>query len=86
MTQNSVNTIDTLLRDQFQTLDAVGQTLALDEDRWRRILLIDRQEWRQWLGFLDDGPLPARPAAPVMLRRLAAASFRVATVAERHAA
>lgn len=74
-----------LLRDQFQALDSVGAPLALDEERRRRILLIDRQSWAQWLRFLRNGPLPAQPAVPVMLRRLAAATFRLATVAERHA-
>jgi hypothetical protein len=75
-----------LLRDQFQALDSVGSQLSLDEERRRRILLIDRQAWPHWLRFLRNGPLPAQPAVPVMLRRLAAATFRLATVAERHAA
>ena len=74
-----------LLRDQFQTLDSVGAQLAMDEERRRRILLIDPQAWPQWLRFLRNGPLPAQPAVPVMLRRLAAATFRLAAVVERHA-
>ena len=74
-----------LLRDQFQTLDRVGVQLSLNEDRRRRILLLDHQEWPQWVRFLRNGPLPAQPAVPVMLRRLAAATFRLATVAERQA-
>ena len=76
----------TLLREQFQALDSVGSQLALDEERRRRILLIDRQAWPQWLRFMRDGPLPAQPAVPVMLRRLATATFRLAAVAERQAA
>ena len=75
-----------LLRDQFQALDSVSAELALDEERQRRILLIDQQAWPQWARFLRNGPLPAQPAVPVMLRRLAAATFRLASVAERHAA
>ena len=75
-----------LLRDQFQTLDSVGQALSLDEEKRRRILLLDRQEWPQWARFLRNGPLPEQPAVPVMLRRLAAATFRLAAVAERQAA
>lgn len=74
-----------LLRDQFQVLDSVGVPLALNEERRRRILLIDRQAWPQWLRFLRNGPLPAQPEVSVMLRRLATATFRLATLAERHA-
>ena len=72
----------TMLRDQFLALDSV---LSLDEERRRRILLLDRQQWPQWARFLRNGPLPAEPAVPVMLRRLAAATFRLAAVAERQA-
>jgi hypothetical protein len=75
-----------LLRDQFQALDSVGAQLSLDEERRRRILLIDQHAWTQWLRFLRNGPLPAQPAVPVMLRRVAAATFRLAAVAERQAA
>ena len=74
-----------LLRDQFYALDSVGVQLSLDQDRRRRILLIGRQDWLQWLRFLHDGPLPAQPAVPVMLRRLAAATFRLAALVERQA-
>ena len=72
----------TMLRDQFLALDSV---LSLDEERRRRILLLDRQQWPQWARFLRNGPLPAQPAVPVMLRRLAAATFRLAAVVERQA-
>lgn len=76
----------TLLRSQFQILDSVGDKLSLDEERRRRILLIDQRAWPQWSRFLRNGPLPTQPAVPVMLRRLAAATFRLAAVAERHGA
>ena len=72
----------TIIRDQFLALDSV---LSLDEERRRRILLLDRQQWPQWARFLRNGPLPAQPAVPVMLRRLAAATFRLAAVVERQA-
>ena len=75
-----------VLRDQFQALDSLGAQLALGEERRRRILLIGQQEWPQWLRFMRNGPLPAQPAVPVMLRRLAAATFRLAALAERQVA
>ncbi len=73
-----------LLRLQFQALDNVMAPMSIGDDRQRRILLIAPQEWPQWLGFLHNGPLPAQPAVPTMLRRLAAATFRLASLAERH--
>ena len=75
-----------LLRDQFRALDTVGAQLALDEERQRRILLIDQKAWPQWCRFVHNGPLPAQPAVPVMLRRLGAATYRLAALAERQAA
>ena len=75
----------TVLRNQFMTLHEVGQKLNLNADRERRVLLIDHSDWVRWAHFLQNGPLPAQPAVPVMLRRLAAATYRLAAVAERHA-
>ena len=77
---------ETVLRDQFTTLLEVSQPLNLDADRQRKVLLIDRSDWMCWAHFLQNGPLPTKPTVPVMLRRLAAATYRLATVAERHAA
>ena len=75
----------TVLRDQFMTLHEVGQQLNLNAERERRVLLIDHSDWVRWAHFLQNGPLPAQPAVPVMLRRLAAATYRLAAVVERHA-
>lgn len=75
-----------VLRNQFRTLDMVGQQLSLNEERQRRVLLIDRQDWLKWSTFLRNGPLPARPEASVMLRRLGSATYRLATLADRRAA
>jgi hypothetical protein len=75
-----------ILRVQFQALRAIGQQLSLDDDRQRRVLLIDRRDWPHWSVFLRNGPMPAQPAVPAMLQRLAAATFRLAALAERQAA
>ncbi len=75
-----------VLRDQFKTLDLVGRPLQLDEERQRRVLLIDRRDWPNWSTFLQDGPLPSHPEVSVMLRRLGAATYRLATLAERRIA
>ena len=74
------NTLALLLRNQFSTLRSVGVSLALDEDRQRRMLLVPEREWSAWSNFLRDGPLPAHPSAPTMLRRLGAATYRLAAL------
>jgi hypothetical protein len=72
-----------LLRDQFRALRSVGTQVNLDEDRQRRLLLISETDWPDWSVFLRDGPLPERPEAPLMLRRLGAATYRLAALADR---
>jgi hypothetical protein len=72
-----------LLRDQFRQLHILGTRVNLDEERQRRLLLVSKQDWPDWSMFLRDGPLPARPDVPVMLRRLGAATYRLATLADR---
>lgn len=78
-------TAASLLRDQFRHLRIVGTQVNLDEERQRRLLLISESDWPDWSVFLRDGPLPARPDAPVMLRRLGAATYRLAALADRQA-
>lgn len=79
------STAASLLRDQFRQLHLVGMQVKLDEERQRRLLLVSESDWPEWSRFLRDGPLPAQPEAPVMLRRLGAATYRVATLADRQA-
>lgn len=78
------STAASLLRDQFRQLHIVGTQVNLDEERQRRLLLVSEQDWPQWSMFLRDGPLPTEPEVPVMLRRLGAATYRLATLADRH--
>lgn len=77
------NNVASLLRDQFSILRLVGGSLNLDEERQRRVLLVPEREWSDWAIFLRDGPLPSRPNAPTMLRRLGAATYRLAALAGR---
>ena len=72
-----------LVRNQFRQLHIVGTQVKLDEERQRRLLLVSQSDWRDWSVFLRDGPLPARPEVTVMLRRLGAATYRLAALAER---
>jgi hypothetical protein len=83
---NNQGTAALLLRDQFRALHSVGATVNLDEERQRRLLLVSEQDWADWSVFLRDGPLPARPEVPVMLRRVGAVTYRLASLADRQMA
>jgi hypothetical protein len=74
---------DNLARSQFQVFSQLGEHMQLSEDDQRRVLLLSEQEWSNWSDFLQEGPLPAQPQLPVMLRRLGSASHRLAVMADR---
>ncbi len=74
---------DNLARCQFQLFSEIGEQMQLSDDDRRRVLLLSENEWTQWSDFCQDGPLPAQPQLPVMLRRLGSASHRLATLADR---
>jgi hypothetical protein len=74
---------DRLARSQFQVFSEIGEQMRLSDDDQRRVLLLTKQEWADWSEFRHDGPLPAQPQLPVMLRRLGNASHRLAVIADR---
>jgi hypothetical protein len=74
---------DNLTRSQFHMFSQLGEQMQLSEDDRRRVLLLSEQEWSDWSDFMQDGPLPAQPQLPVMLRRLGSASHRLAVMADR---
>jgi hypothetical protein len=76
---------DSLARNQLQVFSQLGEQMALRPDDQRRVLLLSEEEWANWSGFVLDGPLPARPQLPVMLRRLGRASHQLAVLADRRA-
>jgi hypothetical protein len=73
---------DDLARSQFQMFSQLGEQMQLSNGDQRRALRLSEQEWTDWSDFLQDGPLPARPQLPVMLRRLGSANHRLAVIAE----
>lgn len=77
---------DNLARDQFQIFSEIGEEMRLSDDDQRRVLLLSEREWADWSDFRQDGPLPAQPQLPVMLRRLGSASHRLSVIAERRGA
>ncbi len=74
---------ETLVRDQIRSLAAIGAALGFSEDRQRRALRMTAQRWAEWSAFLIDGPLPAWPKLPIMLRMLAVTTHRLAVLAEQ---
>jgi hypothetical protein len=74
------------LRKQFRVLEAVGMDIRLDADAQRRVLLIAEEDWCEWSEFKQGGPLPAHPVVPVMLQRVAAATYRLAALVDRQVA
>lgn len=72
-----------LARRQFEAFNAIGRAINISEDEQRRVLLMSPQEWSAWEAFAaGDDDLPPQPATPVVLLRLANASYRLAVRAE----
>lgn len=74
-----------IARDQIRIFDDYGDRIALSEDERRRLLLLSEPEWSAWNRVPRGGDVPSEPPLPVMLRRLGAASHRLAVLAERAA-
>src|SRR3954452_24364745 len=74
---------DNLARRQLQVFSQIGEQVQLSEVDRRRALRLSEREWADWTEVLHDGPLPAKPQLPVMLRRLGYASHRLAVLADR---
>jgi hypothetical protein len=74
---------DKMARSQFQIFSEIGAQMRLSDDAQRRVLLLSEQEWAEWSDFRQEGPLPAQPQLPVMLRRLGSASHRLAMLVDR---
>jgi hypothetical protein len=75
--------VDSLARSQWRMYADLGDEMRIAAEDRRRVLLLDQRQWTDWEGFLGDGPLPAEPPLPVMLRRLGRASHHLALLAER---
>jgi hypothetical protein len=74
--------IDNLTRAQLAMFHSLGDHASLTEDDRRRALDLDDRTWTAWTDFLSDGPLPAEPPLPEMLRRLGETAFHLSMVAE----
>jgi hypothetical protein len=73
---------DDLTRAQLAMFQAVGDQIKLTTDDRRQALDLDNAAWTAWTDFLSDGPLPAEPPLPEMLRRLGETAYALSMVAE----
>jgi hypothetical protein len=78
--------IDDLTRAQLAMFHALGDHASLTEDDRRRALELDDRTWTAWTDFLSNGPLPAEPPLPEMLRRLGETAFHLSMVTEADSA
>jgi hypothetical protein len=84
MLQNPAwHTIDGMARAQLAIFHALGDRAQLSQDSRRRALALDDGPWLAWTQFMADGPLPAAPALPDMLHRLATMTYQLAVAAEQ---
>lgn len=74
---------DQMTRAQLAMLHELGDDISLTQDDRRRALNLDERTWAAWEDFMRDGPLPAVPALPDMLQRVAQTAFRLSVVAKR---
>jgi hypothetical protein len=72
---------DDLTRVQLAMFHGLGDEMSLTADDRRRALGLDESVWTAWTDFLSDGPVPAEPPLPEMLRRLGETAFRLSAVA-----
>ena len=83
MLQNPVwQATDTVARAQLAMFQALGEEVGLTPEDRRRVLDLDDRAWGDWMGFLAKGSLPAAPALPEMLCRLAMVSADLSMAAE----
>jgi hypothetical protein len=68
---------DELTRTQLAMFHGLGDQISLTGDDRRCALGLDERAWAAWTDFLSDGPLPAEPALPEMLRRLGETTFQL---------
>jgi hypothetical protein len=59
-----------IVRKELRGFVATAEHAGIDRERMRRLTRLSSDDWQRWLGFLQDDPLPAGPALPLVLRHL----------------
>jgi hypothetical protein len=74
-----------VIRAQLSMFHDQSDRINLTDDDRRRALDLDDRTWVTWTDFMTDGPLPAEPPLPEMLRRLGETAYCLSMIAEREA-
>jgi hypothetical protein len=59
-----------IARKEISLLLGLAEQAGVDADSLRDELRLSQSDWQQWLGVLQDAPLPSQPELPLMLRHL----------------
>ena len=59
-----------IARKEISLLLGLAEQAGIDDARLRHELRLSQTDWQQWLGVLQDAPLPPRPELPLLLRHL----------------
>jgi hypothetical protein len=71
-----------IARTQLGLFHDLSDRISLTPDDRRRALDLTDGDWRAWLDFLAEGPMPEQPPLPEMLWRLGRVAFNLMLVAE----
>lgn len=66
-----------IARKELNLLLCVAEQTGVDDAKLRHELHLSQSDWQQWLGVLNDAPLPSQPALPQLLRHLGYVTSRL---------
>jgi hypothetical protein len=59
-----------IARKEISLLLGLAEAAGVDDAELMHELRLSRSDWQEWLGVLQDAPLPSYPALPLMLRHM----------------
>lgn len=59
-----------VVRREIRLFLRMSEQAGVDAEEQAQSLGLSVEDWQEWLGVLADAPLPARPALPMLLRRM----------------
>ncbi len=69
-----------IARSQLDMFHDISERINLTPDDRRRALNLNERDWWAWQAFLSNGPVPAQPPLPEMVRRLGHVAFNLTLV------
>ena len=59
-----------IARRELRQFLTTARRAGIDNEQLRASMRLSQNDWQQWLGILQDAPLPLRPELPLVLRHL----------------